>query len=76
MGRNVKCSKIVGGCKDDSTIPLSLSALIDDSLLMRSGVDTNYLFPEDESRFHHFPITASSVQMSPHSEVGGDYSEG
>ena len=58
------------------TIPLSLSALIDNSLLMRNGVDTIHLFPEDESPFHHSPITASSVQMSSHSKVGGDYSEG
>ena len=29
----------------------------------------NRLFPQTESRFHYCSVTASAVQMSPHSEV-------
>ena len=55
---------------------LSSSAEINDSLLMSSGPDANHLMPEDESCFHHLSITASSVQVSPYSEVRCDDSEG
>jgi hypothetical protein len=37
--------------------------------LINDRLDANRLFPHSESRFHHFPITASSVQMSSHSKV-------
>jgi len=42
---------------------------------MSSGRDASHLMPEDESCFHHLPITAGSVQVSPYSEVRGDDSE-
>jgi hypothetical protein len=50
--------------------------LLSSALLMSGGRDVNHLLPEDESCFHHFPISASWVQVSPYSEVRCDDPEG
>src|SRR5215813_2238570 len=38
-------------------------------LSINNRLDANRHFPSGESRFHYCPVTASSIQMSPHSEV-------
>ena len=40
-----------------------------DSVINYLWLDPNNFFPSIESRPHHFPISARSVQMSPYSEV-------
>jgi hypothetical protein len=41
-----------------------------------SDSDVNHLFSDSESRLHYFAVAMDFVQMSPHSEVGNNDSEG
>jgi hypothetical protein len=50
-------------------VVISATAVQPELHIVLGCLNANNLFPGHEPRFHHVPVTTSSVQMSSHSEV-------